>query len=274
MFQQIKEPAMVRLSALLTPLVVVLGLGCAPPEQGSVFIEGVLPVGPDCSAKATAGAVPKAFVASTTLDIGTEGGNDGNSLTVAVQATTNLPATFSGQDIADDRQKSPNYPDYGGSDNNVITFTNSEVFFSTDADRDGEPALTQEGLPTTDANSRVTGLGGTVFNTQTTLSQATALFVTGATQEDAENLKKDKFVRAALGGDPTKRVRILLNIRVLGKTTGSGDVRSAPFPFPVDLCEGCLTQLPTCVDAAGNAVPPVANQTCFFGQDRPAFVCP
>lgn len=254
--------------------VVALGLGCAPPEQGSVFIEGVLPVGPDCSAKATAGAVAKAFVASTTLDIGTEGGDDGNSLTIAVQATTNLPATISGTDVTEDRQKSPNYPDYGSVDNNVITFTNSEVFFSTDADRDGEPALTQEGLPTTDANSRVTGLGGTVFNTQTTLSNASALFVTAATQEDAENLKKDKFVRAALGGDPTKRVRILANIRVLGRTTGSSGVRSPPFPFPVDLCEGCLTAVPACVDAAGNPVAPVANDTCFFGQDRPAFTCP
>ena len=148
--------ATVRLSLLLVSA--VAGLACAPPEQGSVFIEGVLPVDPGtCAAKATSGAVPKTFLASTVLDIGTEGGDDGNSLTVPVQATTNLPATFSGQDIQDDKTKSPNYPDYGSSDSNVITFTNSEVFFSTDADRDGEPALTQEGLPTTDANSRVTG---------------------------------------------------------------------------------------------------------------------
>ncbi len=252
--------------------------GCPGLEQGSVFIQGVKAVEPAgggfCSPSTQ-------FLASSLLDLG-ENTGDEHDLTSVLAAVTNLPATTSTRDIDDARTKAPNYPNYGASDNNVITFTGVEVFFSTDLDGNGSllgntDATSGKADPDTllplRANPRVRALGGTVFNNQGGLSQSTDLFATLIGKDDAAHLKADPKVKEVVDGGGS--LTIIANARVLGLTTGGASVRSPPFPFPVDLCKGCLAGVPACVDDAGDPTPAVVNpDACFPGVDQPSFSCP
>jgi hypothetical protein len=259
-------------------------IGCAPPEQPSSFIQAVLPlVGPECTADAGNSSVAVAL-----LDIGNDA-QGANSLVLPVQVRTNLPSTFTTQTLQQDRTNSPNYPFYGNVDNNIITFTQSEVFFTTDFDAAGEPALVNEGTPVNDATVRISGVSGVAFNEQTTLLSASVIFTTVITAQDAARLQDEPFINQALtaanpAGSTANRARITANIRLVGSTTGAASVRTPPFPFPVELCAGCLTTVPNCGervedDGQGNIVrtpiAPIANnQVCVAGQDFPSFVCP
>jgi hypothetical protein len=269
-----KETTMTRHTRLvlsLLPAAALLAAGCEPPEQGSIFIQGArVAKPPECTVQA---AAQGPFRSLSLLDIGTTP-ETANDLVLPVQVVTNLPATFSTSDVSQDRTRSPNYTNYGAADNNVITFTSAEAFLTTDADRDGEPALSEEGLPTSDSNARVTSVGGTVFNTQTSLNSMQILFINAITAEDAALLQQDKFVSEALGGDPTKTVQVNVTIRVEGVTTGNAAVRSPPFPYQVQLCQGCLSTFVTDCDAAtAGDQPAVPAEVCNPGQDDPLFTC-
>lgn len=266
-----KESAMSRRTKFLLgalPAALVLQ-SCAPPEQGSVFIEGAVPLDPPQCTVTAAGNV---FRPNSILDIGVVP-EAANSLIVPVKVRTNLPATFNTQDVTQDQQRSPNYPNYGAADNNIITFTESEVFLTTDSDRDG-PALTGNGLPLSDGNPRVSSVGGTVFNQQTQLSAPNVIFVQAITTADAALLQEDPFIADQLAGDPTKSIRVTTNIRVKGITTGGSEVRSPPFPFQVELCQGCLTtRILDCDPLTPGEQPAVQQDVCNPGQDFPLFAC-
>lgn len=264
--------------------VAALGNAGCDVEQPSSFIEGVLfNEGPDC----TVNSNDRTFVPTALLDIGNDAAT-AHSLVLPVKVRTNLPSTFTTQDLTQDESRSPNYPNYGQVDNNIITFTESEVFFTTDADSAQGPALQNEGTPVNDATVRVSGVSGVAFNEQTTLLTESVVFTTAITAQDAALLQDEPFVNEALiaqnpNGAIANRARVIVNLRLAGITTGGASVRTPPFPFPVELCAGCLTTVPNCgtVDHDDDpatpeiTVEPIANDAvCGIGQDEPLFICP
>lgn len=243
MFETVKEAAMTRQAktpatlalAATAALAALMGSSCAQPENATAFIEGMLPISPDASCLVDAGG--GVFVSGALLDIG-RGANDANALVLAPRVVINMPNTFQARDQTEARKESPNYPNYGYADNNTINFQAVEVFFSSDADRPDAPALTGVGLPTDDATARRIGVGGTVYNTQAQLNQASAIITTAISTEDAATLQTTPYVSDAIA--TSGRARILVNLRLTGFTSGNSAVRTPPFVFPVDLCQGCL----------------------------------
>lgn len=244
-----------------------LGVGCVADEQGTAFIEGVLPLRAedDCTVEAD----ENVFVATALLDVGFDpNGLDANSAVLPLKVRTNLPSTFTTQDLQQDRIRSPSFPSYGNVDNNIITFTTSEIFYSTDADRGNELQLVNNGTPVNDNTARRTGVSGVAFNEQTTLLTESVIFATAVTKEDAAALAAEPFVANGLV-NADSRVRIIANIRLEGLTTGNALVRTPTFPFGIDLCRGCL--IPQCEDDEV-AVPADPEGVCVRGQDQP-FIC-
>lgn len=244
-----------------------LAAGCdPPPEQGTAFIEGVLGLeAPDCLVDPG----DQTFVAGALLDVGFDpNGLDANSLILPLKVRTNLPSTFSTQQLTQDQQRSPNFPNYGNVDTNVITFTTSEIFFSTDADRGDELQLQNPGTPLNDNTARRTGVSGVAFNEQTQLLSESVVFTTGISKEDAAALAAEPFISDGLV-NADSRVRVILNVRLEGTTSGNALVRTPLFPFGVDLCRGCL--IPQCDDNQ-IAVPVNADGVCVRGQNDP-FEC-
>jgi hypothetical protein len=243
-----------------------LAAGCdPPPEQGTAFIEGVLQIeAPDC----VVNSADQVFVASSLLDVGFDpNGADANSLVLPLKVRTNLPSTFSTQTLTQDQTRSPSYPNYGNVDTNVITFTTSEIFFSTDSDRDDELQLQNPGTPLNDNTARRLGVSGVAFNEQTQLLSESVVFTTGISQEDAAALAAEPFIAERLV-NAGSRARVILNVRLEGTTTGSALVRTPVFPFGVDLCRGCLVD----PDLACQADQALTQLGCFRGQDLPT-VC-
>jgi hypothetical protein len=76
-----------------------------------------------------------------------------------------------------------------------------------------------------------------------------------ASQEVAAAIGIPASYQSALVGIPS----VLLDIRAGGTTFGGFSQRSAPFRWPVDICEGCLTA-PVCT-------PEQAADSCLPGQD-------
>ncbi len=264
------KPPFLPLSLLVLALGTALG-GCAADDEGETVIEGVLGVtAPDC----TASAGDNVFQATALLDIGTNA-NNASDLILPLKVATNLPSTFSTQDLTQDKTASPNFKNYGNTDNNIITFTESEVFFSTDEDRADQLQLGNvEGTPVNDKSVRTTGVAGVVFNQQTQLLSEAAVFATGVTRGDAVLLQSEPFIAGAIAAGGT--ARIIVNMRLVGNTTGNARVVTPLFPFPVQLCAGCLITAPNCGnDDAGNPITPVPNdKLCFSGNDLPSLVCP
>ena len=237
-----------------------------PPEQGTAFIEGVLQLeAPEC----TADASDDIFVATALLDIGFDpNGLDANSLILPLKVRTNLPSTFSTQQLTKDQTSSPNFTTYGNVDTNIITFNTSEIFYSTDADRGADLQLGNNGTPVNDNTARRTGVSGVAFNEQTQLLTESVIFTTAITKEDAGALAAEPFISNGLI-NADSRVRVIANIRLEGQTTGNATVRTPPFPFAVELCRGCL--IPQC-PAGQIAVPANPDGVCIRGQDDP-FEC-
>ena len=243
-----------------------LAVACdPPPEQGTAFIEGVLQVeAPEC----VVNPGDEVFVAGTLLDVGFEpDGSDANDVVLPLKVRTNLPSTFSTQQLTRDQTGSPNFQNYGNVDNNVITFTTSEVFYSTDSDRDDELQLQNPGTPVNDNTARRVGVSGVAFNEQTQLLSESVVFATGISKEDAAALAAEPFISEALV-NAGSRVRVIANIRLEGTTTGNAIVRTPPFPFGINLCRGCLVD-PDLNCPAGQVQTQLG---CFRGQDLPT-VC-
>lgn len=276
-----KEAAVLKLAVALPValLAVAAGAGCAATDEGEAIIEGVLVLdGPDCSV-----SVADNFAPTALLDIGIDAGS-ANNLILPVKVRTNLPSTFSSTNLTQDQGRSPNFPNYGNNDANIITFNQSEVFFSTDEDRGNQLQLGNvAGTPVNRDNERLTGVGAVAFNEQTQLLSPTIVFTTAITKGDATFLQGEPFVNAAVAAGAT--AHIILNIRLVGSTTGGARIETPVFPFPVDLCAGCLASpnvIPVCNDDKGTADPaddvavaPVPNPAvCVQGNNFRSFVCP
>lgn len=246
-----------------------LGLGASCVNQdGSVFIEGAVPIPGDCTVAAGA----KEFLSNGVLDVSSP-----RSYTAALQVVTNLPATFSNTNVTEDKTKSPNYPNYGATDNNVIIFDSAETSFSFAANPDivapDAFACDDTSCATNEKAPSVNALAGTVFNTQTQLNGKTIVFA----EAISSTLSTD--LAAAFDGVlkfPTDRVRVVADIVLKGTTTGNGDLRPVTtfsFPLPIDVCVGCLA--PNADFCAGlNAVSVAAAvNSCFEGQDVQTAAC-
>lgn len=261
-------------------------------EEAAMFIEGALPLAPaECEVANT----DNVFLPSGTLDLGRGGGG----YTGFLKVRTNLPATFNSGDVQQDQQRAPNYPDYGAVDNNVVSFESAEVTFSlqSDADtiRDLKAAARLVGganLECSDNECRspvaeIIPAAGTVFNTQTQLNQPSVVvseIISGATAQtlkavyaSALALQSDQRAERTFLDVPGETQRINLEIVLIGRTTGSQNlraVRSAPFPFGVDICIGCLApdvRFCDTFDAVPVAIPEA--QACITGQDFATAVC-
>jgi hypothetical protein len=269
-----------------------LGAAGCMEEEAAMFIEGALPLVPD---QCEVAAQDSVFLPSGTLDLGRGGGG----YTGFLKVRTNLPATFNNQDVQRDQQRAPNFPDYGAVDNNVVIFESAEVTFSFQSDADTIGTLSAAARQVGGANLECAGnecrspvaeiipAAGTVFNTQTQLNQPSVVvseIISGAT---AQTLKAVYAQAAELDGDllternfldvPGETQRINLEIVLVGRTTGSQNlraVRSAPFPFGVDICIGCLAPdagFCRMFDAVPVAIPEA--QACITGQDFATAVC-
>ena len=233
-------------------------LSACAEEQGSVFVRGVVPLSAASECVVKAGG--EVFSSNGVLDIGP---NAPRNYLAAVEVVTNLPATFSTQDVSQAKTQSPNYPNYGNGDSNVIIFDSADINYEF-LDRDGNPA-TQVG--------QRTALGGSLFNTQTSLSSKAILAVEAVSVRDSEYFF-EKF--GDLLAVPGATRRVVANIQVRGTTTGRALVEAFPFPFPIDLCVDCLFVNETnCVDGNGNpgTVVPTVDGFCRAGQDVPNALC-
>ncbi len=244
-----------------------LASGCVE-EQGSMFISGALPV--TSQDNCVANPAGNLYLAGGILDLGL-GGRAPGDYTVALEVTTNLPATFTTQDVTESDQDSPNYPNYGNADTNVIIFEELEVYF---VDERGQP-IPQLPQETPDTGHRFSVIGGSVFNQQTTLNAKAALFAPLLTNEEAELLASVQLTQE-LSGAPDARVTIFARVRVSGRTTGASTVRSPEFTFPIELCRGCLFRVGADENGdcpAGTTLTPAEDPPCFEGQDAPSAFC-
>lgn len=293
----------------LTAILTASGLataGCMK-EEAAMFIEGALPLVPE---ECEVAAGDNVFLSNGILDLG-----GGSGYTVALKVRTNLPATFNNQDVQQDQTRSPNYQDYGAVDNNVVIFESAEVTFTLQSDADTIGTLGAAASPEIRGNSlscadgvcgspidpdnpdrripEIIPAAGTVFNTQTQLNQPAVVFSEVLSASTAQTLRAVYEAAAALESQdladrtfldvPGETQRLNLEIVLVGRTTGSQNlrtVRSAPFPFGIDVCIGCLApdaELCRKFNAVPVAVVSGANndpaQTCFVGQDFLTAAC-
>jgi hypothetical protein len=272
------------------PLFAALVLGgltsCTVDTDESIFIEGVLPPNDEC--KVSAGDI--VFQPSGVYDIG--GARSGYD--AALKVRTNLPSTFSSGDVGQSKTQSPNFPNYGPVDNNVVIFESAVVEYEIQTDAATGDALQAasesvgQNLTCTDGvctiKAQTVTATGTVFNTQTNLNAASI-----ATAElvplSLANALNDIVVEAGSAtplASPGGRLRLIATVSIVSSTTGNGDLRkikSFPLPYPIDLCRGCLlpseelceefTAIPFgAVDADGEPL-----LTCRPGQDVPSAGC-
>jgi hypothetical protein len=278
------------------PLTAILAAGLATTgcmnEEAAMFIEGALPLAPDACEVANNNSV---FLPSGTLDLGRGGGGYSSFLKVR----TNLPATFNNQDVQQDQTRSPNYPDYGAVDNNVVIFETAEVTLSLESDTDTIAALRAALNQVDGANLECSATechtkeiervpaAGTVFNTQTQLNQpavvaaevlpGTFAQTLRALYEAAKGTEAQALDKRTFLDVPGEKQRLNLEIVLVGRTTGSQNlrtVRSAPFPFGIDICIGCLApDEALCNTFNAVSVPIPEAQACIEGQDFSTNVC-
>lgn len=288
------------LTALVSGL--VFANGCVE-EDAAMFIQGALPLLPaDCEVSSQ----DNVFLPSGTLDLGTRKG-----YTSFLKVLTNLPATFNNQDVQQDAQRSPNFPDYGAVDNNVVIFETASIDFELKGAVEDTDLLEiasagalscQGGSCTSNADNEAgkreeVPAAGTLFNVQTSLNTPQVV-VTEAISSSTASALLATFTQAAtdaglLAGDgdianpeaaqltnllvlPSQSQRLTMNISLTGTTTGSGDLRpvkSAVFPFGVDVCIGCLAPDAAFCRKFDAVVLSLENENCITGQDIPTAVC-
>lgn len=274
----------------LLPLV-LLGLAsasCTVATDESIFVEGVVP--PEVSA--TDGCSFKAVQSNPVFSTGGiyDIGGASRGYFAALQVRTNLPSTFSTTDVSSSRTQSPNYPNYGPVDNNVVIFENAKISYEVLTDEETGKAL-QAAASTLNPPQNlkcVKGVcaieevtvtaGGTVFNQQTSLNTASIASTELVSFSLATNLKQIAE-RAGVLSAPADRLKMIATVSIVGSTTGNGEIRkvtSFPLPFPIDLCIGCIAaneDICDNFDAIVVANPNAADEVCIAGQDRPFQVC-
>jgi hypothetical protein len=267
--------------------------GCIE-EDAAMFIEGVLPLVPaECQVNSTGNI----FDDSGTLDL-----RVGRGYTANLKVRTNLPATFSNQDVTQSRVQSPNYTNYGTVDNNVVIFETAEVTFTLQTDPatvldlasaaalvDGGDSLVCSGGTCTSLQPEIIPAGGTAFNIQTQLNREALVTTELISSTTAQTLKAVYLAAIEIADDnaderrvldvPGERQRLNVEVVLVGRTTGNQNlrlVRSAPFPFGIDVCLGCLeVDAAFCREFGNNVVPvfPDDAETCIPGQDFPTSFC-
>ncbi len=258
------------IAASLATVAIGIGLGSScVRDDGSVFIQGALPIDPgeDCQVAASGNT----FIAAGVLDL-----RNPRSFQSALKVITNLPSTFNNTDVSSGTTQAPNYPDYGATDNNVIIFDSSETTFSFQVAQEIADAADpdvfecdEQGTCATNADKpTISPVAGTVFNKQTQLNTEAVVFVEAINAAFAQTLKDNIGEALKL---PGQRVRVVATVRLKGTTTGNGDLRDIstfPFPLPVDVCNGCLTpDNEFCEDNAATFAPVIGAEACFAGQD-------
>ena len=184
--------------------------GCVK-QDAAMFIEGALPLkAPACIVSAT----DTVFQSSGTLDLLAAAGSGYASF---LKVRTNLPATFNNTDVSQDQTRSPNYPDYGPVDNNVVIFESAAIDLALQSDKasllafgNAAAATEQEtGLrftcgggecstnPNGDPAAReIVPAAGTAFNIQTTLNSPQVI-VTEALSGNTASILLNTFIEAA-----------------------------------------------------------------------------
>ena len=184
--------------------------GCVK-QDAAMFIEGALPLkAPACTVSNT----DTVFQPSGTLDLLAAAGSGYTSF---LKVRTNLPATFNNTDVAQDQTRSPNYPDFGPVDNNVVIFESAAIDLTIQGDvrtlsafsaaasaaggGTGVRFTCQPGEcstnPTGDAAAReVVPAAGTAFNIQTTLNSPQVI-VTEALSGNTATILLNTFIAAA-----------------------------------------------------------------------------
>lgn len=264
------------------PLLAALALGSLAACQAndeSIFIEGVLIPDENCLVS-SAGTV---FQPSGVYDI--RGARSGYSASLKVR--TNLPATFNSTDVTQSKTQSPNYPNYGPVDNNVVIFDSAEVEYELQTDADTGERLEQlsDGQLSCNAGKctiapRTVTASGSVFNQQTTLNTASLATVELLPLDLAQSLNKlnDQLGEEGPLPSPGQRLRLIATVSLVGSTTGSGEIRklkSFPLPHPIELCVSCLfADEADCEEY--DALPILsasADLVCTLGQDRAFSTC-
>ena len=261
---------------------------CLVAEDSSVFIEGALPIIPDdCSVS----AADQVFLASGILDLGAAGVGGYTSF---LKVRTNLPATFNNQEVQQSQQQSPNFPDYGSVDNNVITMKQARLTLSikgrveqiAELATASQGALDCNGDTCTFGGDVETSASGTVFNVQQNLSSAQAIPTQLLPAVQATALRAildDPATKLTeIFADPTDSLELQVEARLVGNTSGNGAVREVitlPFPFNIKLCLGCLNPSQQTCDAfagAGTSAPVAFADdiaVCVAGQDIAVSQC-
>jgi hypothetical protein len=282
------------LIALLAPG--LFAVSCVE-EDAAMYIEGVLPLVADNECSVSAG--DNVFQPFGILDLAAASGG----YTTFLKVRTNLPATFNNQQVQQSRQQSPNYPDYGAVDNNVVIFESAAVTFEFASDEETVALLAAaaarvggaaanldcDGGVCSGGNApEIIPAGGTAFNQQTSLSTPTVVVTDLLSASTAATLRavyetavdvagRDVALERQLLAVPGQRQRVNFNVALTGKTTGSGDLRpvvSAPFPFGIDICFGCLApNQAVCDDFDAQAIDITDAETCALGVDAATSVC-
>ncbi len=282
------------LVALLAPG--LFAAGCVE-EDAAMFIEGVLPQLVDKECLVSDGDT--VFRPFGTIDLAAASGG----YTAFLKVRTNLPATFNNQDVQQDKSISPNYQDYGPVDNNVVIFESAAVTFEFASDADTIDLLSAAagqvggaaanldcggGVCSGGGAPEVIPAAGTAFNTQTSLNDATVVVTDLMSASTAATLRAvyEKAIEIAGRGVavdrqllavPGQKQRVNFNVSLTGKTTGSGDLRpvtSAPFPFGIDICFGCLApNQAVCEEFDAVAANLVDAETCDLGIDAATSIC-
>lgn len=257
-----------RLLAVACGCMAIANTGCVEwiGEQGVLIIEAAEPATvAGCTATAISGDIGNGV-----LDILNE-----VPYTAQLRVVLNIPATFSNQQLGQERQRQPGSQSYGNTDSNTVIVEEAEVYFSDG--RNGEPLVGVGALPDGEpltgfggTNVRRTPTSGTVYNTQQNLSAQRSFFATAITAEEAQIIANGPIGTRV---SATTTERIIANIRFIGYTTGGGQIRSSKFSLPIDICKGCLfppESLPAGVCPGATVL---TNPACSpAGQDT-AMVC-
>jgi hypothetical protein len=132
-------------------------------------------------------------------------------------------------------------------------------------------------------SSRVQLLGGVVRLTDTAGAQLANFTALGSGYADASSgntpgfgaialtvidpATVEKVLRPAVANGSSKRV--IAYVKVYGQTLGGLRVEAGEYPFPIDVCSGCLVRIPsdapTCISTGASAQ--IINP-CIMGQDQ------
>lgn len=197
----------------------VVGLvltACAPEGSGSAFVSFNVPLDSMCQASPDG----EEFIPQGLFDVG-QNKPDGcvRSYTVSLLVNSNLQTNF---DPSVGRSE-PNVLQFHSAEVKLTTINDETIEFATAAD---EPALPNPFLVT--------------CNTTLFPSQAAGMATQGIASVEAIPAAYAPFLRTAFtkgGINGTIRAEI----QIFGTTTGDVDVQTAPFTYPIEICNGCLT---------------------------------